>query len=1101
VAVADSYSIAEDGFLVVGANNGVLANDTDADGDPLTAQLVSGTANGTLNLNANGSFTYRPNANFFGTDTFRYRASDGQDVSNTVTVTIVVTPVNDPPVAVNDSYNAPAGGALSVAAPGVLANDLDVDGDVLTAVLVSGPTNGTLTLNANGSFVYTPNAGYTGPDSFRYRASDGALTSNIATVNLVVNHVPVALPDVYVTNKQAVLAITNPAQGVLANDTDADGNPLTAVLVSGPANGTLTFNPNGTFTYTPTGTFTGVDTFRYKVNDTFFDSNTVTVTIRVNSPPTANADTYTTKTKTPLTIGAPGVLANDFDPEGDPLQAVLVTPPMFGSLTFNADGSFTYMPVNNFLGTDTFQYRVTDGRLFSPPALVSIVVTPLGANNPPQAGNDSFLVVNNGQPLFVGAPGVLANDSDPEGQPLTAHLLTGPANGLLIFNGNGSFTYTPNQGFVGTDTFTYRAFDGAVFSLPATVTFTVIHTPNQPPVAVNDSYTGAYNQPLMVTAAAGVLANDTDAEGDPLTAELVAGPTQGSLALNSDGSFLYQPPVNFVGTVTFTYRARDAMGASNVATVALIFPNPSNFPPEGTDDAYAVKSGQTLTVAAPGVLANDSDLEGQALTAVLASGPSHGTLTLNDDGSFVYTPLLGYVGIDSFTYRPHDGMILGNVTVVVIEVQPPNRAPVAVADSYTVHGGVPTNIAAPGVLANDFDPDGDLLWPVLVTGPANGTLTLNDDGSFLYQSNPTFVGTDTFSYRATDGSLDSAVVEVTIVVNPAPGGPEQTLVVAPGSGLEPRVRVFDGRTQAEKFNFLAYPATYLGGVRVATADVTSDGVPDIITAPAGSMEPRVRVFDGRTGEPLPGVLGNGILAYAANYRGGVSLAVGDFNGDGVPDIVTAPTGGTGSQVRIFDGLTGLPLPGVLGGFTAYATGIKNGIRVAVGDENGDGTPDIITVPGAGTAPLVKVFSGAAGQAKGTPPLLRQFSAFAAAMTRGMEVTAGDLDGDGRTEIVVAAGAGTAGGSVGEVRVFSRLNTPARTLTPFGAGASGGVRVSVGDLNGDGRLDLLFGTGTGLVNRVRPMDYATLADLYANSFNPFGPAFSGGLHLAGLRRLA
>src|SRR5262249_26163352 len=157
---------------------GVLANDTDADGDPLTATLVTGPAHGTLTLSANGSFTFTPAANYNGTDSFTYTASDGRLTSSPATVSLTIAPANDPPVANPDSYSGSDATTLTVSATnGVLANDTDIDGDSLTATLVTGPAHGSLSLNADGSFTYTPAANYNGSDSFTYTASDGIATS------------------------------------------------------------------------------------------------------------------------------------------------------------------------------------------------------------------------------------------------------------------------------------------------------------------------------------------------------------------------------------------------------------------------------------------------------------------------------------------------------------------------------------------------------------------------------------------------------------------------------------------------------------------------------------------------------------------------------------------------------------------------------------------------------------------------------------------------------------------------------------------------------------------------------------------------------------
>ncbi|MDH3920291.1 MAG: cadherin-like domain-containing protein, partial [Rhodospirillales bacterium] len=344
----DGYATPEDTALVVTAANGVLANDSDPDLDPLQAVLVGDVSNGALTLNADGSLTYTPNANFNGAESFTYRANDGLANSNVATVTLTVTPVSDAPVAVNDSYVTAEDTVLSIAAPGVLGNDTDADGDALGAVLVpaSGPSNGTLTLNLDGSFTYTPNANFNGDDSFDYVANDGTLDSAAATVTITVtpvNDPPVAVNDSYTTAEDSVLSILAP--GVLGNDTDADGDGLTAVPNAGPANGTLTLNADGSFTYTPNAGFAGSDSFDYVANDGTVDSNVATATITVtpvNDAPVAANDSYTTPEDTVLSIVAPGVLGNDTDADGDTLGAVLVpaSGPSNGTLTLNLDGSF-----------------------------------------------------------------------------------------------------------------------------------------------------------------------------------------------------------------------------------------------------------------------------------------------------------------------------------------------------------------------------------------------------------------------------------------------------------------------------------------------------------------------------------------------------------------------------------------------------------------------------------------------------------------------------------------------------------------------------------------------------------------------------------------
>jgi VCBS repeat-containing protein len=476
VAVNDAYSTNEDTPLTVPAP-GVLGNDTDGDGNPLTASVAagSGPAHGTLAFNQNGAFSYTPAANFNGTDTFTYKASDGTAQSNPATVTITITPVNDAPTAAADTYDTPEDTALTIAAPGVLGNDSDPDSSTLTAAVVTGPGHGTLTLNPNGAFAYTPAANFNGTDTFTYRASDGTAQSNPATVTITVNPVsdaPVATNDAYSTNEDTPLTV--PAPGVLGNDTDPDGNPLTAWMESGTSHGTLTLDANGAFTYTPAADFNGTDTFTYRASDGTAQSNPATVTITVtpvSDPPTAINDTYSTAEDTPVTVPAPGVLANDTDPDSSTLTAALVTGPGHGTLTLNANGAFTYTPAANYNGTDTFTYRASDGSLTSDPATVTITVT---------AVNDA--------PTLAVAPGGTCGSNDRSG---TINLTVGDVDGgtltlsaassnttlvpdgNVVLGGSGStrtMTATTVAGGTGTAILTIKVSDGQA---TATVSVTV----------------------------------------------------------------------------------------------------------------------------------------------------------------------------------------------------------------------------------------------------------------------------------------------------------------------------------------------------------------------------------------------------------------------------------------------------------------------------------------------------------------------------------------------------------------------------------------------------------------------------------------------------
>ncbi len=273
VATTDAYATTED-VASFSSPVSVLANDVAGLGGPITAAtLVQDVLHGTLALLADGTFTYTPDADYSGADFFLYTARDGvPNASEPVAAVIRIDPVNDPPVAVADDLTTAEDLPLVLPAPGVLGNDVDVDGDALSALLVSLPANGSVSLLASGALTYTPNPNWSGVDGFQYEARDAVASGGVATVTVAVapvNDVPLAVTDVLpVALLDTPLVVAAP--GVLVNDSDpldTPPGPLTAVLVDAPFRGGVVLNPDGSLTYTPDQGFVGVDWFRYKVSD------------------------------------------------------------------------------------------------------------------------------------------------------------------------------------------------------------------------------------------------------------------------------------------------------------------------------------------------------------------------------------------------------------------------------------------------------------------------------------------------------------------------------------------------------------------------------------------------------------------------------------------------------------------------------------------------------------------------------------------------------------------------------------------------------------------------------------------------------------------
>jgi T5SS/PEP-CTERM-associated repeat protein/VCBS repeat-containing protein len=261
-------------------------------------------------------------------------------------------------------------------------------------------------------------------------------------------------------------------------------------------------------------------------------------------------------------------------------------------------------------------------------------------------------------------------------------------------------------------------------------------------------------------AGRGVLANDLDDDRDDLAAVLVRRPAHGTLSLNRDGSFSYVPGPTFTGTDSFEYAADDGVFTSAPAVVTI-----RNLAPVAKPDAYAVDEDATLAVAAPaGVLANDSD-NASPVSALLVDGPRHGTLTLNADGSFVYTPGPDFNGTDAFTYRASDGMLVSEPATVTIAVRPVNDAPVAADDRAAVRKNKTLTLPASDLLANDTDPDGDALRVVSVasTADTHGRVTLAN-GTITYRPDRAYTGPATFTYTISDGAGGTATATVRVAV-------------------------------------------------------------------------------------------------------------------------------------------------------------------------------------------------------------------------------------------------------------------------------------------------------------------------------------------------
>ena len=368
---------------------------------------------------------------------------------------------------------------------------------------------------------------------------------------------------------------------------------------------------------------------------------------------------------------------------------------------------------------------------------------------------------------------MLDGDSDPEGAPLTAELISDPTHGSLSLAEDGTFIYSHDGSETTSDSFTYQANDGELDSNTVTISIAIAPV-NDPPLAVSDDIEvdEGGTATSLTDEAPSVLDGDSDPEGAPLTAELISGPTHGSLSLSEDGTFIYSHDGSETTSDSFTYRANDGELDSNTVTISIAI-EPVNDPPLAVSDAIEVDEGGTatsLTDEALSVLDGDSDPEGDPLTAVLSVYPTHGNLSLSNNGTFSYSHDGSETTSDSFTYRANDGAQDSNTVTISISIAPVNDPPLAVSDAIEVdEGGTATSLTngVLSVLDGDSDPEGDPLTAELISEPTHGSLSLAEDGTFIYSHDGSETKNDTFSYRVDDGTDLSAITTVTVKINPA----------------------------------------------------------------------------------------------------------------------------------------------------------------------------------------------------------------------------------------------------------------------------------------------------------------------------------------------
>ncbi|WAB91163.1 retention module-containing protein [Pseudomonas citronellolis] len=867
----------------------VVASDVDGDALTYTLKPSSGPVNGTLVLDSsNGKYTYTPDHDYNGNDSFTVVVGDGQGGTVESVVNITVTAVNDEPVTADNSNTTAEDTAVSGQ---VVASDVDKDPLTYTLKPGSEPQHGTLVLDSsNGKYTYTPDHDYNGNDSFTVVVSDGqggTVESVVSITVTAVNDAPIAHDDSATIDEDHSVTID-----VLANDTDIDSSSL-SVTGASASHGSVTINQDGTLTYTPDANYGGSDTIVYTISDG--DGGTSSASVTVGITPVADAPLLsldassghpastglTVQTWTGLALGSngnginPDTLQSVIDAAGAPASTSSTNSVSNGSVSagtatkvsglifLEAGHSYTFAGV----GDDSIRLvvggtKVAEATWSGSSGKFSGTFTPsesgyytlaLYQHNQSGPGNYSLTLSDNGSPAqtlgtgsallyhdgseLTAAGERLADLAGSNGQgyyqvyglnegredssiPLSkvnAALVDTDGSetlkvsigsiplGAVLSDGTHSFTagagktsvdvtgwdlgkltITPPQDFNGSFQLQVRATasetangDQATSSQTLTVQ---VHPVNDAPV-----FTSAASQSTVEDSVLHGQLGASDIDGDNLTYALKNGgnPAHGSVVVNGDGSYSYTPAADYNGPDSFVVTVSDGHGGVAEQVVSITV-TPDNDVPVFTSPA-------SQSIAEDDVLHGQlaaSDVDGDALTYALKNGsaPAHGSVVVNGDGSYSYTPLANYNGTDSFTVTVSDGQGGLAEQLVTVTVTPVNDAPVAASDSKTTGENSVLSDQVPA--ASDIDSPVNPNGYALVSGPGtgNGNLTFNANGSYVFNPGSDFDSLApgesrqvSFTYTAKDSAgATSAPATVTITVtgaNDAPTGSDGTITL------------------------------------------------------------------------------------------------------------------------------------------------------------------------------------------------------------------------------------------------------------------------------------------------------------------------------------
>ncbi|MBR8830243.1 MAG: hypothetical protein N5P05_002904 [Chroococcopsis gigantea SAG 12.99] len=561
--VGDDTFITNDNSPLILDPLSLLANDT---GDGLIITGLSNPIDGSVAFDSQGQIVFTPINTFSGsTDqaSFQYTVTDQNGITSIATVFVNVNSTNIAPIASDDTAITDSDRPVTIRVASLLENDNDPDNNTIYFLSVSNANNGQVALDGDGNIIFTPNAGYTGPADFQYTIEDSRGATSTATVNLTVNaanSAPIAVDDIAITDQDK--AITIAIASLLANDSDPEGDPISLLSITGGNNGTAVLDGNGNIIFTPNAGYAGLADFQYTIADSKGATATATVAVTVNAPPIAVNDTLITDRNKALTIAIASLLANDSDPEGDPISLLSVAGGNGGTVVLDGNGNIIFTPTPNYAGDANFQYTIGDSN--GATSTATVVVTVNAVNRPPVAINNAVTTDQN-KALTLPIAKLLINDTDPDQDPISLVSVSNTSNGQAILDGKGNIIFTPTANYVGNASFQYTIKDSQGASSTATV---AVNVKAVRLTAMNDVAQAITNMPLILSSST-LINNDRDPGNNRITIKGVSSALNGRVALNSYGNVVFTPNTNYVGPAGFTYTIRNTLGATTTGRVTL----------------------------------------------------------------------------------------------------------------------------------------------------------------------------------------------------------------------------------------------------------------------------------------------------------------------------------------------------------------------------------------------------------------------------------------------------------------------------------------------------------------------------------------------------